>query len=1541
MAPLRLQIVIQPRPWPSSSQSAAPESAIKWLEICHGDPTIQELSETLEARFFERNHAPLNIKILKFLDDVELYPSYKLRDIFEDIKEAKDGERSFSTIKVFRNPPTSAELADTKRFESLPPESLARPRKRPLPPLFTDTIHNGYIQTTHRPSSTLRHSPAYPGRPTKRQKVHEPAPQYFTGPDQLMQSLEVTDDRQSPYPIAGQRASPVHQVEDSQKPPHKTRECCDFIVEKAALTISAGSDPYGTPVSSQIDSHQGAQCQVADAVSLSDSPLRDTRSTSPEIPLSADPSPGLQETPAEAELPAQDPHLDRVSQPSQAQAIRATTSISSSSLAQVSLPASSLLLPNDSSAGVPKSVSPRPQNRRSKPGRLQRPKSLKGISAAKRTRKVINGIPQSTPSVFDPIDTSEGSSQERELLRSAKRSKTTVAPCTKTDTEAAEAKMASKSPSGRFLVPQKPPSTSASANPTPAAKKDSASSHPQRGSEAASEQSAATKPVVQGIQDKADKDIQKGKDTNFEADQALKRPSQLKDGAKPAASDRVPSERQDSEDLILSTSQLERYPALRHAYQGRSSHIVELSLTASGLTTDDILKQELQEAEAEKQRAQVLFDMIAAKAAEQKERNEKMRKEQEEKKAMGSTAILEATSSIREPPTESSTPFGSFRDQLSHIEPPPHGDSQAIRKYHVEHFLPAARRHFGLPEPADKARKPRVKTSTSSKKEKKASQPEAKRRTRTTRSQVKIDGVIADQETVHDNCHPADQTIAGQETEEAQYVPTKPTPERAEKDSSERIQETLGKQKQAVGYPTETVKLGQLKRGAGITEINDRPVQGNEIPGENAVEVHGQQEEQPTIQAHGPHKDMKSVEVDKLVSADAAPQSQRQMETEEGPVVSKETPTCTKLGVLGERSPKARLNAERQIQLANLWLKNKKRDSSEFGSFDAKALLSAVDSTTPALNRLQTVRPSAKKPATEQRSGAHATVRKGTAVPTPFTDSDALRAAGLYTGMPPITIAFGNTGSSSVPVGILKASSTVDLTGSGQPSRRDSAGNSSTHGCRSSKQPEDPTSSDLVRTMTPAIPSTSMKSDPDSAEVKAVSARRAASAASRLSKTPMRSALQRTPTELRRSVSFADGPNSSSQPISTAPTPAVQRSPKKKGIFQRALEEANALDKAKKKPMKTKQTKMTPHIHRDLKLKGKEIDRSIPHSSQTVETISLSSASEASTFFSDESEGTRNARPGPSSRKRVKARQKRPSDTPATRISCGWSNAHGDGSRSVAARVKMEESYDAAEASWHTQGPTIEGSGAVSKALISGKSSASASEKFSKPCSPKPISNVSPGSDHESNDSLSLLPAAEGPKEILPKVSQRSQQKPALISEKHDKANQHPFTVQAPRTPLDQTQVAQAARLAKDRQLGHEAEQQLLREHNQALQAAVTPNIHHENENTKTGAKGNRAKANQSAKTRFEGTSLSKLREVQAAQPLVMQRAKVSDLDSTKAAQSAPNDWTSSSGSSNESSGSTSDAMEPAQLEAKLQQKATPSKPKGLTKALKELFGRP
>ncbi|KAL8727136.1 MAG: hypothetical protein Q9181_005814 [Wetmoreana brouardii] len=1562
MAPLRLQIVVQPRPLPSPSKSASSEPTIKWLEICHGDPTIQELSEILELRFYQRNHVPLNIKILTFLDDVELYPSYKVREIFEDIKDAQDISRSLSTVKVYRNPPTDAELTQSSRFESLPPESLARPRKRPLPPLFADTVRNDSQQSLYQSAPNLCRSPARSLETNKRQKVHAFGVQHYADPDQLLDSLEDRDDRHSPSRTAKRRLSLVRQVEDSQKSSYKKR-----------------TDPYGTPVSPQYSLQEQGKPRGDDVISVRDSPddhifddgnehLPNSRrsgkmgSNSPEIPQSISPSLQSQEAPTETGPTTDVPPISQL--PEVLEATNVTPLAPRPEAPIVALPTSLQLQDNLPLAGptadVPKPTSPKTRLDPEKPGRLPRPKSLKRSPAAKHQRKIINGVQQTTPSVFEPIDTSEGSSHERELLRSAKRLRATATPRMIAQTTAAQRNPGSTSAGASFVIPEVPPSATA-ADTVPEAARESTLSRSQEAPKDALHETPVRRAADDEVQvgavevpcsmeaAHALESLESRNEGVKSTQQAASSPHTSKPRAEPAPPEQAPQDAEDNPVAYLGPP--------HKPFQANESLVIR---GVEGVLNDEEneeYKRLLEEAEIAKRDAQASFDRIAANSAARKERlrkeqedkvrreqevkthkeqeekirreqDEKMRQERErkirqervEKEKNGDFKISGMASVGGTRTAESTAPSVSPREGAQH--PAKDFDIEAARRYALEHLVPI-RNQFLIPFEGPKVRKPTKQRPANQRKEREA-QSEAHWETRLTREQKAKNERIA--------------------AEKRQKL--------AEDERPKESRTAHRKEVQGREISKESVQKAEWEEGVSRRDADKTPSQ---------VEVH--------VNAGG----------NGLGHATSA-ESRRKVQSlgqEEKPMSEQQVNVSGQSGLV-ERSPKARFNAERQIHLANQFLKRAKGDSAVVKAPQPARTSKSVDKKAAVPKPLQKAHRQVENPSTRMHRDVRISEQPAKAIHQHYTDSDALKAAGIYGGDPS-----ASTARKAAPPSILKPTAPIDLTESSQPSQRDSL-------LRNGR--ESSASTDDIHTMTPAVPTSSMKSDPDSAEVKAVSAQRAASVASNRSKTPMRSAIRMAPCNLRRSVSFADEHTSSSQPAFT--DTALSRSTKG-GMFQRALEESNAkeaeaalkssqsaysapslsINKVQRVPQKKKQTKMTQHICRDQKLKGKAIDRPSPSRTQESDLISLSSLSEASTFFSDDSERTRNARAGPSSRKKIRVRTHsgRPassanaassqnSETSVNRIgSVGSSLASSNAILRETAKASMAGSHPAIRESGRSRSPAMYGSRAVSKGSLSTNRSGPASAKSSKTTRSSSSSSSESGSDSESSsesyDSLSLLPRSNGSQRQTLDPTRRSNQQTATTIKTPSKSSQKKLPSQEPRTPNNQTEAAKATRMEDEKRTELMASQQLQREHEEAMQlstmkapptkgnngkrqneAAIPISVPQEDPSQ---PRSNASKGRRVANAGFDSTSLTKLRKAQAAQPMVMQRASSTDLDFRKLAP-VPEKPTVPSGTSSEDSDSSSsnsdDVLDPAQIQAKLQ-KTPASRPKGFKRVMKELWG--
>ncbi|KAL8705731.1 MAG: hypothetical protein Q9201_001165 [Fulgogasparrea decipioides] len=1615
MAPLRLQIAVQPRPLPSPSKTVSSGPTIKWLEICHGDPTIQELSEILELRFYQRNHEPLNIKILKFLDDVELYPSYKVREIFEDIKDAQDPSRSLSTVKVYRNPPTDAELTQPSRFESLPPESLARPRKRPLPPLFAETVRNDSRDTPYQSASNLRRSPAPSLETNKRQKMHAFGVQHYADSDRLFSSLEDPDDGHGPSCTAGRRPSLVREVEDSQKSSHKKR-----------------TDPYGTPVSSRSGLQERGKSRVDDVISVRDSPedhmfdysnesLPNSRrslktgSNSPEIPQSLSPSLQSQEAPTEAGPTTDVPPISQL--PEVLDATNVAPLVPRTEAPIVALP-TSLHLQNRSplaqpAADVPKPTSPNTRLDPEKPGRLPRPKSLKRTPAAKSQRKIINGVKQTTPSVFEPIDTSEGSSHERELLRSAKRLRATATPRKIAQTPAAQKNPGSASAGGPFVIPEVPPCASAAAT-VPEAAREGTLSHSQETSTDALQEAPVRRAADDEIKVGAvevpcsmeathtlEESLESRNEGITSSQQAASPPHTSKPTAEPAPPERA---RQDAEDI----------PVAQLGRPHKPFHVNE-SLVIMGV--EDVANDEeneeykrlLEEAETAKRDAQASFDRIAAKAAARKERlrkeqeerigreqeaktrreqEEKIRQEQEEKMRQererripqehvekekeGNSILSDVASAGGTKTAEPRAPSDSPREEAQH--PAEDFDIEAERRYALEYLVPI-RNQFLIPFEGPKVRKPRKQRAGNRRKDTEA-QLVSRRETRLTCEQTaKNERIVAEKRQEEDR-QAKEQTVQNgkgkaeqdRRAEEGKRKEKKKTEEQEAKIEQERLAKEIGARE---------AKLKNDERAKESRTARRIEVQGQEVSKESIQKA----ERQEGVSRRNADKTPSQAEVHVNAGGNglghttsAESRLKGQSLGEDGKTMSEQQVNGSGQSGLVERSPKARFNAERQLQLANQFLKSTKGDSAVVKALQPARTSKSVDKKAAMPKPLQKAHRQVANPSTKMHHDVQTSEQPAKAVHHHYTDSDALRAAGIYCGDPS-----ASTARKAAPPSILKPTAPIDLTESSQPSQRDSL-------VRNAPEREPSAPPEDIRTMTPAVPSSSMKSDPDSAEVKAVSAQRAASVASNRSKTPMRSAMRMTPCNLLRSVSFADEHTSSSQPAFTDTASAVQASTSTNGgMFQRALEESNAkraetalkssqsassapslsINKVQRAPPKKKQTKMTQHIYRDQKLKGKAIDRPSPSRAQEEDSILLSSLSEASTFFSDDSERTRNARAGPSSRKKVRARthlegaagsaRAASSQNPERLVnrfgSVGSSLTSSNAILHESAKASMIGNHPAIRESGRSRSPAMYGSNAVSKGSLSANHSGPVSVKSSKTTRSSSTSSSESGSDSESSsesyDSLSLLPRSNGSQQRALDPIRRSSQQTATTRKTPSQSSQKPLPSQEPRTPNNQTETAKATQLEDEKRTQSMASQQLQREHEEAMQLSTMkpPSTKGNSGKEQSGEipvsvpqdpKGRRV-----ANAGFDRTSLTTLRKAQAAQPMVLQRASSSDLDFRKLAP-VPEKQAVPSGTGSEDSDSSSsdsdDVLDPARIQAKLQ-KTPASRPKGFKKVIKELWG--
>ncbi|KAL8797251.1 MAG: hypothetical protein Q9182_007223 [Xanthomendoza sp. 2 TL-2023] len=1557
MQPLRLLIVVQPRLNPSSDSPApaqvpAPsEPTIKWLEICYGDPTIQDLSDTLESRFLQRNNAPLNIKILKFLDDVELYPSYRLREIFEDIKDAKDRDKSFSTVKVYRNPPTPSELADPRRYDSLPPESLARPQKRPysclppptpppLPPPFADTVRTGFKDTLDGPGPWFDQ---LIDASNKKRKVRPySANAYVHTSDQVLDSLETTDDCQNFVPSVPHYPSSGPQVEDSQTSIQKKR-----------------SNPYYTPTSSLISQREEGNSRDDEVNSVPDSPTGvlaevDSRvptftapecpmSDSPELPSSHEPFLQSRGVPASAQIsaqpsqppiphPASDVVQEQVSaQPqakfnadsrkapdlsSKSRGIRAGAELSSlSTQHDQQLPANSQTIVHEPLPDVPTALcntsqelsvaQPQSPAKISKPppsdgkgeagrkGRLQRPKSLQSPRASKGTRRIINGVRAKTPSLtgpFDPIETSEGSAQERGYLQSAKRSKTT-APQRISKKAAVQPIAKSLSPVGRFLLPKISQPVSLSPARSEVSRNDGtvdASRNPNATAacepgaledDGKYQAEAAGSPYLAVAEAAIPKTMRHDNNIMARENLAKRSPTSSESSCVPSLHEGTSHNTEHS----LSTQQ---DPVLAH----ESSAEIKVGSTPTSI--DDlgveVLEQQLKELQTARDQAQAEFDRITA----QKKRGQES--------LSSKTAPMSSHTPGAQVANEEQNPaLLAMSDEGLRIF---RGDDFQAKRKHAEEELIPARNQFWRNVLAVQSARIREERETEAAQKKKEMEALAKkkRQARLVREHENKEERMAiakrldkerrrgeEKKSGKDARIEQDKSAAVEGTQDVRRTEEKAVQE------DQLVRQTERKEKTSKQSPAKSAELEDPK---AQQHDDDTPLQ-DQLGG-------------TTVDANS-HEGKKSI-----------------------PPSGQSTRPINQFS-LAERSPKARRNAALQVQLANglLNLKQSKKDSTVATNDLALLMSNTLKSTayashsvhdTDSKQSAQKTRSDELQSNTERNAGAK------------IVDPMALKAAGYgLSGAAP-----SSATKSEMPVAAVAAVKTPvpDVTPEGVSIIR--------------QDPKTPSSSPALSrddpsrgwTMTPAIPTPSMKSNPESAEVKA--ARRAASAG----KTSMRSALRLTPGASQRSVSFADDPTPSllARPheIHDAKSTPSFSNGKKDRLYQRAEEpeareektatagstrRRSALNRVGNSEMKTatnktsteaKQTKMTQHVHVDRKLKGKAIDPSSPIRIPVEEQIIISSASEASTYYSDESEQERNARPGPSSRKKAKAR------TSSSMSASANAGVQAKSNSIASSKPESRTAIVSAGVDTHGRSQPLYLATKSSRAVKSPKMTLVQMDgaRSSQSAGSPHLQSGSQPSSSMSTDDVCHLPAAAAD-------SEQGRPGPHAGGNKVDEARTMTFS--------DEDVELKASRVGDEERLQREAAEQLQREHMQALENKSTHprpsrNIRQASQTTILAVRpenekhGGRVRANPMS----DRISLSQLRKEQVAKELRMGRG-VKSADVPK--RIAPPSMESSSESesdSESSSGSIENSDEQKVFAPKSRKKNR------LPRVYKDLFGR-
>ncbi|KAL8717073.1 MAG: hypothetical protein Q9225_005654 [Loekoesia sp. 1 TL-2023] len=1588
MAPLRLQIVVQPRALPSPSGATLTEPTVKWLEICHGDPTIQELSEILEARFFQRNHTPLNIKILKFLDDLELYPSYKVRDIFVDISNAQGGDKSLSTVKVYRNPPTAAELSHPRRLESLPPNSLARPKKQPLPPLFADAAQNDFHAPIEHRRSLRGYTPISSHESRKRQKVQALDLQLYTDPDRPLDSLESR--HENPSRTAPQRLSPVSQVEDSQKRKRKLSE-----PQKTHLIskTNEGSDPYGTPISSQTGLHDLDKARGNEVISIPDSPssradvysdesLRHPighaarKSRSPEIPTSNARSSQSEGPPSEIPPSALLPQSNQQHQTQVVANEKALGSLPEATGIPLSISREPLIHPSEQGIveNALRTPSPKQKDSTNHPGRLRRPKWVKQSTASKRTRKIINGVKQAAPSVFDPIETSEGSSYEREQLRSAKRSRTTVPAHESPKPKAPQTNPASKSPGSHFLIPSAPQLGTVAPS-VPEASSDSVSSKSKsfQDSRTVSRVGASSTTMATTTENGA-ASASGFTQSNIDQQRSI-------EGTK------KPGDSSNSEDI---SETLGRYTPVEraghtsgdaadseHARTNPKEGSASVSVASASPADDDnyrkYLKRQLEEAEENKRRAQAEFDRIAIVQTK--------RKQVDREKELDATQMAQRPPVDRKANRESASLAHMPSDGSQQLEKPMSLEEQ--RQYNLKHVTPGLNKQLndmikrkGAELQEEKEQKAAIK------KQERAAQVEAQRQAKQARAKELKEQELATRKRAVEDRYADEQKAQARKEKNHQE---RSADQRRQEDKTKVTEHKpkLNQHQMANEKNSASAKFPMPTRIVKNPYAQQQEPQGS-IEGKRTVDTKTELQARSQSKAGGAKADQTAPKVahdgSKVAIEDIPPSMQQ--------VVGKDNQTW-----LIERSPKAIYNARRQLQIANKILKHTRRDSTV-----VKVPRPAPKSTSMATNpsssaQLQKAQPLAEKAAKKQRQEVSKAEKQPGATSRNFTDSEALRAAGLFVGSKSTAVAHQEAASVKAPTAIIEPTSTAAPSSSFLNQLKTPGSSKAAEIIHSSPSI---TCANLsrVRTMTPAIPSSSAKSNATRASAEAASVERTASMGSGALKTPARSALRAASSTLRRSVSFAHGslPSSQSRGVSSKP---IQVSGSKKGMLYRALEESNAkeaeaakersksilsglpatLNKVKKPPTRAKQTKLTQHVSRDMKLKGKGKAKAIDSPPPRLgERIVISSASEASTFYSDESEEERNARAGPSSRKKLGS---------ILNLAKGDEAASADSSAAFPKTVQKRTSNDLTTVHSNTANMTTKSGSPWVGSASRPQSSVLHGQQFGTSTLPKARSSsvidsgerTMPGpsqstsySDAESNldseresasrqtDDMSLLPQVNVARQNLLASSQQSSQKSTTVNLTSSQTNQRISSSLAPMSPKDQIEDARIARLRDERRQSEEADRQLRREHTEAMrrQSAEKAALNKQQKALTTSDKGtilaplttdgvnprrDGPKEGSAANVAFDKSALSKLRKAQAAaEPINIQEAKKPALDPTHSSLAVQSSRSGES-DSRSSSADSSDKVGSSQQVHPVPQASTASQGNRFTRFAKEIFG--
>ncbi|KAL9628073.1 MAG: hypothetical protein Q9204_006130, partial [Flavoplaca sp. TL-2023a] len=609
---------------------------------------------------------------------------------------------------------------------------------------------------------------------------------------------------------------------------------------------------------------------------------------------------------------------------------------------------------------------------------------------------------------------------------------------------------------------------------------------------------------------------------------------------------------------------------------------------------------------------------------------------------------------------------------------------------------------------------------------------------------------------------------------------------------------------------------------------------------------------------------------------------------------------------LAERSPKARLNAQRQLQIANSALKYSKYGLGFVKTPPSTATHSVAKSSTRAPGAHQSTNVKQAAMMTHHKTRQSTDPRKSAPGISTYDSDDLTRTKTQASSKATksTTLPAKGSGTAIIRSGTPKAT-TVDLAADEltryptESSRRSSS---------SSLVRNEPS---RARTMTPMIPSSSTKHHSESVEARAP---RAPSVSAQNFKTPTRSSLSSKASASRRSVSF--GGESVISQLHNGKTIDQQSTPT-------PSEQSSQAGRMAKTSEKLKQTTMNQHV--DRKLKGKMIDPPSPVQTPVEKDIVISSESEASTFFSDESEGERNAKAGPSSRR-----------NPKPRNASSWSASVASSSKtgSIHSTATTTNLHSAArksngDSSQETSQPAKAPTNKVVKTNNT-KSSLPKSRSITESESGS-SSRTSRSSSPISTDDISNLPQIGGAKQA---------QSDPLAQSKKKIASQIS-------TPRSGDFNLSSMRKGDEERLQLEANEQLQREYSQSMQKETTTDVESsEVEKSKNGIeptrqttqpadRGGREKYGSRVRMNpaYESLSLSQLKKTQAAEP------RSFDKSAKRAASPKyidPPCGESSSGSDSEDS-STSGSVD---LSQKAHGGATLQKKRVLPSVWRDLYGR-